>query len=244
MFRVYKSALAANKLSTPRLFHTSVFSQTERDFNDFRPEERYNWNKLRASLVKLRQREKIVPSVQSVTFIPKTQSDEVVVFKERQNIEVQQLKTLPVQEDLWQVPKLPTPLSPKVDKNGISSGYGRRKKSVSAVTLRPGNGNITVNGRNWVDYFSNIFTRGVLLEPIIAVERIHDFDITVTANGGGYMGQARATKMAIANALVNRDPELRFLMHTTLMNKRDTRVKERKHTGRRKARRRQQWVKR
>jgi len=101
-----------------------------------------------------------------------------------------------------------------------------------------------VNGRHWVDYFRHIYTRGLLLAPVIASEKIGLIDINLLARGGGFAGQAEAGARAIAKAFINGDPEMLYLFRESRMQTGDLRVKERKHTGRRAARKKQAWVKR
>jgi len=182
--------------------------------------------------------------IRHVTFTPPIVADEVIENIEQGIPVLEQIQTLPIINTLWALPRLPAPMVSKTDLGGVVSGNGKRKRAKAVVAIRPGTGNITINGKHWLEYFPSLFTRGVMLEPIIAAEKYNKVDITATARGGGYMGQAEAIHHALANALVHGDPEYRFLMHRTKMMKADPRIKERKHTGFRKARRKQQWVKR
>eukprot|EP01124_Arcella_intermedia_P004678 TRINITY_DN1265_c0_g1_i2.p1 TRINITY_DN1265_c0_g1~~TRINITY_DN1265_c0_g1_i2.p1 ORF type:complete len:152 (+),score=17.59 TRINITY_DN1265_c0_g1_i2:203-658(+) len=141
-------------------------------------------------------------------------------------------------------PHFPAPIVPIINEEGWSPGVGKRKAAMAKVFIRPGTGKITINGKNWVDYFTNIIIRAVAIEPLIATEKVNLVDIYASLSGGGQMGQAGALKQGIAMALITRDPELGFVLTHSKMKSRDPRVVERKHTGRRKARRRQQWVKR
>jgi len=179
-----------------------------------------------------------------VAFVPRRMIDEHVEGIEPKLLQRNETTSIQTEEKLWEGPKLPAPLAVHIDPSGATTGYGLRKSARAAATVRPGTGKILVNGKNWVDYFQNMYTRGVLLEPIIAAEKINQMDVHVRACGGGFQGQAEAARLAIANAFVNRDPEMRFLLLKTRMMKRDVRLKERKHTGKRAARKKQAWVKR
>lgn len=132
----------------------------------------------------------------------------------------------------------------KVDKLGRSQAVGRRKEATARVTLKPGSGKITVNGRTLEEYFPRPVLRLVINQPLQLVDRASQFDFTVIVNGGGLSGQAGAIRHGISRALQNYEPEL----HTPLKHEgfltRDARTVERKKFGRAKARRRFQFSKR
>ena len=88
-------------------------------------------------------------------------------------------------------------------------GTGRRKKAVARVFLRPGSGNITVNGRPYNEYFTTETARAVVRQPLLTTETADKFDILILANGGGFIGQADAAKLGISRALVEFNSELR-----------------------------------
>jgi len=180
----------------------------------------------------------------NVTFVPRQEADEAVVHPPSAVPSYEEIKTMPVEHKLLDSHPTPRPLTPVVDSALTTTGYGRRKRARAAVAIRPGSGLVQVNGRPLADYFPSLYTRGLMLEPIIATELTGLVDVTATVHGGGFSGQAQAIRHALARTLVRRDAELRFLLRTSGMLRRDVRVKERKHTGRRKARTRQQWVKR
>jgi len=137
---------------------------------------------------------------------------------------------------------LPLPAVSRRDAVGGCNGIGKRKTARAVVNIRPGTGNIKVNGKDFVDYFPSIFTRGIMLEPIIATEKYNVVDINVKAWGGGFSGQAQAIRQALGRALISDDPENRYAVKEIV--KTDSRRKERKKTGLLKARKRPAWKRR
>ncbi|GIW96129.1 MAG: 30S ribosomal protein S9 [Pirellulaceae bacterium] len=133
----------------------------------------------------------------------------------------------------------------KKDKiTGEALGTGRRKTAVARVRLRPGSGQITINGRNLEDYFPNERDRRWLLEPLEVVQMREAVDIRIRASGGGLTGQAGACRMGIARALVSYNPDLFPAMRDGGYLTRDSRMKERKKYGLHGARRGTQFSKR
>ena len=86
---------------------------------------------------------------------------------------------------------------------------GRRKQAVARVRLRPGSGKVTINKRELENYFPNATHRMVALEGLRLTSTDEVYDVDVTMDGGGVTGQAGALRLAIARALVERDPERR-----------------------------------
>ncbi len=123
-------------------------------------------------------------------------------------------------------------------------GTGRRKASVARVFLRPGNGHIVVNGRDFQSYFKGIFRGVQALEPLKATGTVGRYDALITVKGGGPSGQADAIKLGVARALVKLDPNFRATLRQAGHLTRDARVVERKKYGLRKARRAPQYSKR
>lgn len=121
---------------------------------------------------------------------------------------------------------------------------GKRKSAVARVYLRPGNGRITVNQRDFEDYFPLETTRNLARQPLRVVNAGADLDILVNVQGGGLEGQAGAVKHALSRALVELNPELRPILKKAGLLTRDPRIKERKKYGRRGARRGCQYSKR
>ena len=123
-------------------------------------------------------------------------------------------------------------------------GTGRRKRSVARVFLRPGKGDITVNGRTFENYFPTEAVRNTVRQPLLATETADKFDILILADGGGVAGQAGAAKLGIARALVEFNAELRGKLKKLGFLTRDPRQHERKKYGQKGARKRFQFSKR
>ncbi len=123
-------------------------------------------------------------------------------------------------------------------------GTGRRKTSVARVRLRPGAGNVTINGRTLDEYFHNLKQRNAVLAPLVQTSKRNDFDVLVRVEGGGINGQADACKLGIARALKKIDESFTPGLRDTGMLTRDARMKERKKYGLRGARRGTQFSKR
>lgn len=132
----------------------------------------------------------------------------------------------------------------KLDKEGRAYSTGKRKDAVARVWLKPGNGRITVNGKDFVAYFARPVLQMILQQPIVAADRKDQFDIDVTVAGGGLSGQAGAVRHGISQALTHYEPELRGVLKKGGFLTRDSRVVERKKYGRAKARRSFQFSKR
>jgi small subunit ribosomal protein S9 len=123
-------------------------------------------------------------------------------------------------------------------------GTGRRKSSVARVFLRPGKGEIQVNGRAFDNYFPTESLRAVVRQPLLATETMEKFDIVVLADGGGVAGQAGAARLGISRALVEFNGELRSRLKKLGFLTRDPRAHERKKYGQKGARKRFQFSKR
>ena len=123
-------------------------------------------------------------------------------------------------------------------------GTGRRKTSSARVYLRPGSGQVKVNGRALADYFPNPMLQMIVKAPLVLTETEKDFDVLVRVGGGGYTGQAGALRHGISRALVQYSPELRPKLKTAGFLRRDPREVERKKYGQPGARKRFQFSKR
>ncbi|HVS01430.1 MAG TPA: 30S ribosomal protein S9 [Thermoanaerobaculia bacterium] len=121
---------------------------------------------------------------------------------------------------------------------------GRRKTATARVYLRPGGGNMLVNGRDLDTYFGNDVLKMVVRQPLQLTETVDKFDITVTVAGGGATGQAGAIRHGLSRALIEYDGELRERLKDAGFLTRDPRKKERKKYGQPKARKRFQFSKR
>jgi len=125
-----------------------------------------------------------------------------------------------------------------------SYGTGRRKTATARVFLRPGSGEMTVNGMGMDDYFSSEVLKMIVRQPLQVVEKEGDVDISCTVRGGGSSGQAGAIRHGLSRALVDFDPELREPLKAAGFMTRDPRRKERKKYGQKGARARFQFSKR
>ncbi len=136
------------------------------------------------------------------------------------------------------------PKTPKVDAQGRAYGTGRRKDATARVWIKPGKGNITVNGRDVTKYFARPVLRMIVNQPLVALDRSGAFDVVCTVVGGGLSGQAGAVRHGLSRALDNFSPEFHKVLRSGGFLTRDSRVVERKKYGRRKARRSFQFSKR
>ena len=121
---------------------------------------------------------------------------------------------------------------------------GRRKCAVARVRMVPGTGKVTVNGKNWEEYFTTEALRGFIAQPFVVSSTVDKFDLAVRLDGGGMSGQAGALRHGIARALVAYDEAYRAVLKSNGMMTRDSRVKERKKAGQPGARKRFQFSKR
>lgn len=124
------------------------------------------------------------------------------------------------------------------------SAIGRRKEAVARVYISKGSGAITVNGKEYKNYFSVMYLQNQVEMPLKTVEQVEAFDIVVNVQGGGPKGQAEAIKMGISRILCEINPEYRPLLKKEGLLTRDPRSVERKKFGKRKARRSFQFSKR
>jgi small subunit ribosomal protein S9 len=123
-------------------------------------------------------------------------------------------------------------------------GTGRRKTATARVFLRPGSGNVTVNGREFDDYFPNEIHKMIIRSPLQLTETVDKFDLMVSVEGGGASGQAGAVRHGVSRALLEYNVELRDRLKSAGLLTRDPRKKERKKYGQKGARARFQFSKR
>ena len=124
------------------------------------------------------------------------------------------------------------------------SAIGRRKSSVAKVTITPGKGVITVNGKDVNDYMPYETLVMDLVQPLELVDAREKFDVNVVVKGGGFSGQTGAIRLGITRALMLANAETRPTLKANGMVTRDARIKERKKYGLKKARRAPQFSKR
>ncbi len=121
---------------------------------------------------------------------------------------------------------------------------GKRKSSVARVMVKNGTGEITVNRKPLDEYFGRETLRMIVKQPLVLTNNVDKFDMTINVCGGGISGQAGAIKHGITKALLEIDPDLRPQLKKAGYITRDSRIKERKKYGRKKARKRFQFSKR
>ncbi len=123
-------------------------------------------------------------------------------------------------------------------------GTGRRKEAVARVRLLPGNGKVTINGKDMDEYFGYETLKMIVNQPLVLTETKGRFDVIVNVQGGGFTGQAGAIRHGITRALVKSDESLRSVLKKAGFLTRDPRMKERKKYGLKAARRAPQFSKR
>jgi len=124
------------------------------------------------------------------------------------------------------------------------NAVGRRKEAVTRVFLSRGDGKITINDKDYKQYFSLVYLQNQVEMPLKTVEGLDKYDIKINATGGGMKGQAEAAKLGIARALLEVNAEFRPALKAAGLLRRDPRSVERKKPGRKKARRSYQFSKR
>ena len=123
-------------------------------------------------------------------------------------------------------------------------GTGRRKKSIARVRLVPGTGQITINKRSIDEYFGLETLKVIVRQPLVLTKTDGRFDVLVNVKGGGFTGQAGAIRHGISRALLEAEPGLRGDLKKAGFLTRDSRMKERKKYGLKKARKASQFSKR
>ncbi len=141
------------------------------------------------------------------------------------------------------VAQAPLP-EPKIDEHGRSYATGKRKNSIARVWIKPGNGKITVNGRDQQVYFARPVLRLIIAQAFQVTDRVDSYDVMATVKGGGLSGQAGAVRHGISKALTYYEPALRRPLKAAGFMTRDSRVVERKKYGKAKARKSFQFSKR
>lgn len=124
------------------------------------------------------------------------------------------------------------------------NAVGRRKEAVTRIFISKGNGTITVNDKNYKEYFSLTYLQNQVELPFKTIQATDKYDVKINAAGGGMKGQAEAAKLGIARVLVELNAEYRPALKAAGLLKRDPRSVERKKFGHKKARRSFQFSKR
>ncbi len=121
---------------------------------------------------------------------------------------------------------------------------GRRKASVARVYVKKGSGNFKINGKDYKDYFPMSHIQFKVVDPLLTVEAVQDYDINVNVQGGGFKGQAEAIRLGLSRALSKINEDYRKPLKVKKYLVRDARVVERKKFGKPKARKSFQFSKR
>ncbi|MFN3744482.1 MAG: 30S ribosomal protein S9 [Hyphomicrobiaceae bacterium] len=132
----------------------------------------------------------------------------------------------------------------KLDAQGRAYATGKRKNAIARVWVSRGHGKITINDKDVTTYFARPVLQMILKQPLVAAERMDQYDIRATVTGGGLSGQAGAVRHGLSKALTYYEPELRAVLKKGGFLTRDSRIVERKKYGKAKARRSFQFSKR
>lgn len=138
----------------------------------------------------------------------------------------------------------PVVREPQIDAQGRAYATGKRKNAIARVWIKPGKGQITINGRDQEVYFARPVLRMMIAQPLQVADRLGQFDVDVTVVGSGLSGQAGAVRHGLSKALTYYEPGLRSVLKPYGFLTRDSRVVERKKYGKAKARRSFQFSKR
>ncbi len=126
----------------------------------------------------------------------------------------------------------------------VINTIGRRKTAVARIYMKKGSGQITINNRDYKEYFSLATLQYVVKQPLIIAGVEGEYDIKVNLDGGGISGQAEALRLAISRGLMEINPEIRPALKAKGLVRRDPRMVERKKPGQPKARKKFQFSKR
>ena len=126
----------------------------------------------------------------------------------------------------------------------MNSISGRRKEATAVATLKKGSGDFVINKKKLEEYFGREVAKMIVKQPLVLTNTLNSFDIDIRVNGGGAFGQAGAIRLAISKALVLENPDFRAELKKAGYLTRDSRVKERKKVGLKKARKSPQFSKR
>jgi small subunit ribosomal protein S9 len=124
------------------------------------------------------------------------------------------------------------------------TAVGRRKEAVTRIFLSKGDGKITVNDKDYKQYFTLVYLQNQVELPLKTIQALDKFDVKINAAGGGIKGQAESAKLGIARALLDVNAEFRPALKAAGLLRRDPRSVERKKFGKKKARRSYQFSKR
>lgn len=132
----------------------------------------------------------------------------------------------------------------KLDEQGRASAMGHRKRAIAEVWVKEGAGQITVNDRPFLDYFTRPGDRQQILFPFLVIDKVGEYDVECNVIGGGPTGQAGAIRLAVSRALLSFSESFAEPLKNAGLLIRDPRIVERKKPGQKKARKKFAWVKR
>jgi|APCry1669190731_1035312.scaffolds.fasta_scaffold29714_3 small subunit ribosomal protein S9 len=133
----------------------------------------------------------------------------------------------------------------KINMSTLYTGIGKRKTAVAKISLKEGEGKIVVNQKEFLDFFSGVGEeREVIKMPLILVNLTNKYDITIQVQGGGIYSQLEAIRLGISRAICEIKAEYRQLLNQKFFLRRDSRIKERRKYGLKKARKASQYSKR
>lgn len=170
-------------------------------------------------------------------------------IKAKKTVAVKKTKAAPVSKTISASKITPAAKPVKIAPVPAAEAYfyanGKRKTSVACVRLhKNGKGTLTINGRTFENYFSVFTDQDKILAPLRTTNNLKNFNISVNVNGGGVHSQAEAVRHGISKALLEFNSEYRSILKPLGFLTRDSRVKERKKYGLKRARRAPQWQKR
>jgi len=130
------------------------------------------------------------------------------------------------------------------NKTDLLRAVGRHKTASARVRISEGEGNITINGKKLSEFFPHEELQGIVMNPLEVIGKKGKLDVSAKVAGGGIKGQANAIQLGLARSLVKYDEEFKKTLKSNGYLTRDSRSKERKKPGLKKARRAPQWKKR
>jgi len=131
-----------------------------------------------------------------------------------------------------------------MDKQTYFYGTGRRKTAIAQVRVMPGNGAIIINGKPYEELFTSLVNQRTITRPLLITETAGKYNIVAKVTGGGTSGQSGAISHGISRALVRADERLKPVLRQNELLTRDSRIKERKKPGLKRARKAPQYTKR
>ena len=126
----------------------------------------------------------------------------------------------------------------------VINTIGRRKTAIARIYLSEGKGNVTINKKDYKDYFSTKLQQGKVDQAFLLTDTLGQYDVNINVDGGGFTGQVEAIRLGISRALVKIDEDNKPLLKAEGLMTRDSRMVERKKPGQKKARKKLQFSKR